>query len=79
MPNNKQAARHRAQYLLKRFQKDQSFFNEYKEFMCNVSAEAHSEEHEEEQDQLEHEEGKVWSRRRCMSSTIVPQLLLEPH
>lgn len=58
MPNNKQVAQQRAQYLLKRFQKDQLFFEEYKEFMHNVSMEGHSEIIP--QEQLKHEEGKVW-------------------
>ncbi|KAL3999159.1 4-aminobutyrate aminotransferase / (S)-3-amino-2-methylpropionate transaminase [Sarotherodon galilaeus] len=58
MPNNKQVAQQRAQYLLKRFQKDQLFFEEYKEFMHNASMEGHSEIIP--QEQLKHEEGKVW-------------------
>ncbi|XP_039456650.1 uncharacterized protein LOC120433807 [Oreochromis aureus] len=58
MPNNKQVAQQRAQYLLKRFQKDQLFFEEYNEFMHNVSMEGHSEIIP--QEQLKHEEGKVW-------------------
>lgn len=58
MPNNKQVAQQRAQYLLKRFQRDQSFFNEYREFMDSVGAEGHSEIIP--QEDIEHEEGKVW-------------------
>ena len=58
MPNNKQVAQQRALYLQKRFNKDPSFFEDYRDFMRNVNAENHSEviPH----DQLEHEEGKVW-------------------
>lgn len=58
MPNNKQVAQQRAQYLLRRFKRDQSFFAEYRDFMNNVSAEGHAEVIP--QDQLQHEEGKVW-------------------
>ena len=58
MPNNKQVAQQRVQYLLKRFKRDQSFYNEYKEFMSNVSAEGHSKIVPWEE--LEPEEGKVW-------------------
>lgn len=58
VPNSKQVAQQRAQYLLKRFQKDKLFFEEYKEFMHNVGVEGHSEIIP--LNQVEHEEGKVW-------------------
>ena len=58
MPNNKQVAQQRAQQLLKRFKRDQSFFEEYKGFMQDVSTEGYAEIIP--QDQLSHEEGKVW-------------------
>ena len=58
MPNNKQVAQQRAQHLLKRFKRDQSFFEEYKGFMQDVSTEGYAEIIP--QDQLSHEEGKVW-------------------
>nr|XP_024655051.1 uncharacterized protein LOC112430804 [Maylandia zebra] len=63
MPNNKQVAQQRAQYLLKRFQKDQLFFEEYKEFMHNVSMEGHSEIIP--QEQLKNEEGKIPEENRA--------------
>lgn len=58
LPNNKQIAQQRAQCLLKRFNRDESFFLEYKDFMSNLNAEGYSEivPH----DELECEKGKVW-------------------
>lgn len=43
MPNNRHIAQQRAQHLLKRFEKDQVFFSEYKAFMEEVMAKGYAE------------------------------------
>lgn len=58
MPNNRQVAQQRMQHLLKRFKRDQSFFNEYNNFMNDILAKGYAEviPH----DQLTPDPGKVW-------------------
>jgi hypothetical protein len=58
MPNNRHSALQRAQQLLKRFNKDQTFFEEYKDFMQDVLIKGYAEVIP--QDELQTKSGKVW-------------------
>lgn len=58
MPNNRHIALQRAQQLLKRFTRDQTFFGEYQAFMQEVLAKGYAEVVP--QEQLETESGKAW-------------------
>ena len=57
MPN-RQVAHQRAQHLVKRFERDQMFFNEYKAFMNEAIAKGHTEIVP--QSELQPERGKLW-------------------
>lgn len=61
MPNDRQIAYQRARNLMKRFEKYEEFFNEYKAFMNNVMARGYAEIVP--QSELQPKTGKLWYLR----------------
>lgn len=58
MPNNRQVAEQRAAHLLKKFRRNDTFFEEYKRFMNDVITKGYAEMVPNEQ--LERDDGKIW-------------------